>query len=471
MPFQLVTNQQTGYSGITGITAGGASLTLGTANLSLQIGPHFLGLDTSSNAAVNIVAAYDPAQESDTFTRSQLAGCRYAGHIQFGRLLFLGQPVPPSLFGWPLSELQPYAAVGGSDEHEFVDFMGPAQVATYLASGSDPTSRLDPFFPLVSVMSEQIANFDDLFTFPHANGALVAANPSGPAAALGAVMRGGITLTQISAPQVSAAIAGRTPLVSVNVTPQQVAAGPIALLAFQALAQQAKLDAEDRSIGQADITRGRQVGPYTLLSVANYEDEEPVLCVSVADGTLLVHLLPWEDVQQLERRNTDDLLASIADYFTTNAIALGDVQVRPPARGRGTGGGLSANAFPWLDGPCLELRFRTVVFGKQVRATRRSPLYGLSALSGLEWGLTWSLDSDNRVFTLGEVRKPQLMASPAGLLFGGALAAYYAALEDPTLRDATVDVSNFGQVELNALDFGGTGSKRKFVSDDDESDS
>lgn len=466
MPLALVKDSQTGFATVTGLTSGGATLPLGLNDLAVQIGPHFVGVDMSYGSPIKIAAAYDPLLETDRGIQLTLGRCDYVGYIQFARLEFLGQPIPPSLFGWPLGQYAPYATERDYGHRlEFVDFMGPAQVAAYLANSADPTAGTDPFFAVNSVLFEQMASFDQLFTFPHANGSLRAANPSGPTAALGATMLGAVGMTQVDQAQIQQALADRDPLVNVDVSPQVVANNSLALLALQALAQQPDLTDDDRSITAADITSGRQVGPYTLLSVANYENEEPVLCAFVDSGKLLVYVIPWEDMEQLERGGTDELLARIAEYFQDNAIVLPGVQIAPPAHGRGTGGGLEANAFPWLRGPCLTLRLRTAAFGRLLHTSRSSP-FGLAPLSGVQWGLTWNFDGDRRVFEPGQPLAPQPIASPASLLFDGALSTYYEAIQNPDFRDASVDVSNFAQAELDTLDFGGRGIKRKFVQSD-----
>ncbi len=466
MPLALVKDPQTGIATVTGLTAGGATLKLGPNDLAVQIGPHFLGVDMSYPSPIKIAAAYDPTLETDRGIQLTLDRCAYAGYIQFARLEFLGQPIPPSLFRGPLGQLAPYATQSDYGHRlEFVDFMGPAQVTTYLANMGDPTAAVDPFFAVNSALSEQIGNFAQLFTIPHTNGSLLAANPSGPTAALGATLLGGIGMTQVDQEQIQQALADRDPLVNVDVSPQVVANNNLGLLALQALAQQTDLTPDDRSITAADITRARQVGPFALLSVANYEDEEPVLCAFVNAGKLLVYLIPWEDMEQLERGSTDELLVRIAAYFQDSGVVLPGVQIAPPARGRGTGGGLEANAFPWLRGPCLTLRLRTAAFGKLLHSSRSSPL-GLAPLSGVQWGLTWNFDGDRRRFEPGPPLAPQPIASPASLLFDGALTTYYSAIQDPDLRTATVDVSNFAQAELDTLGFGDGGLKRKFVQSD-----
>jgi hypothetical protein len=468
MPLALVKNQQTGFATVTGLTAGGGWLTLGQNESATQIGPHFVGIDTSYPSPIKIAAAYDPSLETDPSIQVTLNRCSYVGYIQFARLEFLGQPLPPSLFGGPLGQYGPYATQSDfGHRQEFVDFMGPAQVAAYLANSGDPTAAVDPFFAVNSVLSEQIQAFAQLFTVPHPNGSLRAANATGPTAALGATLVGAVGMTQVDDAQISNALVGRDPVLSVAVTPQQVANNSAAALAMQALAamaQQGALDPED-AVTWADITRGRQVGRFTLLSVANYENEEPVLCVFIQQGTLFVYLLPWEDMEQLERSGTDGLLSRIAAYFEENSIVLPDVQIARPASGRGTGGGLEANAFPWLRGPCLRLRLRTAAFGKLIHSGRSS-LFGLTPLSGIEWALNWNFDGNTRLFAPGQPLAPKPIASPASLLFDGALATYYAAIADPNWASATVDVSNFAQAELDTLDFGGGELKHKFVQRD-----
>ncbi len=468
MPLALVKNQQTGFATVTGLTTGGGWMQLGQNDLSTQVGAHFVGVDMSYPLPIKVAAAYDPSLETDPNIGIALQRCSYVGYIQFARLEFLGQPLPPSLFGGGLGQYAPYATQSDyGHRQEFVDFMGPAQVTTYLENAGDPTAAVDPFFAVNSVLSEQIARFDQLFTFPHPNGSLRAANASGPTASLGATLVGAVGMTQLDDAQIFNALVGRDPVLSVAVTPQQLANNSLAALAMQALAamaQQGHLDSDD-AVTWADITRGRQVGRFTLLSIANYENEEPVLCVSVQQGTLFVHLLPWEDMEQLERGGTEDLLSRIAAYFEESSIVLPNVQVAPPARGRGTGGGLEANAFPWLSGPCLRLRLRTAAFGKLIHSSRNSP-FGLTPLSGIEWALNWNFDANTRRFVPGQVLAPQPIASPASLLFDGALTTYYAAIVDPNWTSATIDVSNFAQAELDTLDFGGGELKRKFVQRD-----
>src|SRR5947209_14873674 len=125
MPLALEKNQQTGLASVTGLTAGGATLQLGPNDLAVQIGPHFVGVDMSYRTPIKVAAAYDPSLETDPNVIRTLQRCGYAGYIQFARLEFFGEPLPPSLFGGPLGQMGPYATQGDFGHRlEFVDFMG-----------------------------------------------------------------------------------------------------------------------------------------------------------------------------------------------------------------------------------------------------------------------------------------------------------------------------------------------------------
>ena len=467
MALQLVADQTTGFASVTGVTSAGAGLRLGRNATSTSVGAHFLGFDTAYGSLVLVNAAYDPALEpTGSDARRALATCSFAGYVQLLRLSFLGQPIPPSLFAGALAERMPYAALQDfGDRYEFVDFMGPAQVN----ARRTPSQAFHPFFALNAMLFEDIGSLDGLAGFPHRNGSLLRAAQRGPHDAQAATLSDSVSISELTEDVVARWAGAAKVIASAPVTARQLATTNVALLALQTIAATTTLPARERALAAEDITRARQIGRYTLLSVANLENEEPVLCVHVEGSggaaRLEVRLFTYDVVEDAEEDATTALFARIADFFAEQNIRL-PAQTEPPPRfGKGRSG-LDADPFPSLSGPCLELRGRTVAFGMPLRSVR-SHVHGIVPLSGVQWSLVWSFSRDQHRFELADIPRPTAVPYPDSLVFSGALNRYYETIDKPEYAGAEIDTTSFAQAELDTVAFGENAKKRKFVSSGD----
>jgi hypothetical protein len=454
MPLTQVENSPPGYTSLNGVTPDNQPLVLGRDGLTARIGRHIVGADGAYGSVVKIVAVYDPsiaAQEADE--ERNLQASEYIGHIQFVQISFQGKPIPPDVFGGAFATYARYMpSEPYDDECEFVDFMNPANVYRYLVADPDSVgdSPVKPFYAVNSVLTQQIANLDALKGNLLRNGCLRKVQRYAEQAnTRAAVLRAAISIEQLNPQKIRQSLDQETLLCAPSLTPADFALKSLPQLAFEALQRQRSEGASIPEISQADITRARQVGEFALLSVANDENEEPVLCVFRQDDSLHVHLISWEQMEQMERWETEALLTRIDQYIKENYHQFDD---QTPSSGRGRGGGLANYAFPHLNGPCLNIRLRTAVYGVPIHEVRNIR-HGLLPLSAIEWNLRWNFDSLTRRFESPSFTLPQIVpAEMKSLQYP--LDAYFTAIQTNSDAEEEVDTSNFLLADLLAMNFG-----------------
>lgn len=449
MPIQPQLRDGTWY--MTGLTPGGAEEVMGTRCFDLGNG-HYVGFDDSFEDSLVVRAYYDPEVAPDDFREK--AAMSYVGYAQFVEIAFLGQAIPPSVYGSVFADRVPYATQG--DPFTFLDFMGPAQ-AQMLAPGTG----LDPFFAyngaLVNGALRSIPG--DFAVHPLPNGSLRLGTVTAENGALAASIVTEVPASRVTSSEVGPFLTDDNLERAIDCTAADLANYEAYQIALHVLTQ---LGEPLEGITYEEMG-ARAVGPYVLLSLPDPENTAPTLCISSAvsgsEGRVYVHLLDYDDLDGMEENADAGLLYTLRDYLSENGrldvVAMDEEPMDVAGGGTRGRGGLMANPFVIAPGSyCLELRYHTLAFGRVARPTRASGT--VQPLSGFSWSTLFQWDEDTRTLVPAAVREPLPLAAYD---FLSPLARYAAALRDPSLSDAVIDTTNFTRAAMHRDRFGGTAAK------------
>jgi hypothetical protein len=455
MPIQAEQRSDGWY--ITGLTQGGAEAFAGQRLFRPGNGPWFVGFDDRFADPLVVRAYYDPQQDPRDW--NAVGVVQYVGLVQFVEVAFLGQPVAPQALGGAFADRGAYA--GTQPPYSFVDFMGPAQATMLEPSRFSP---LDPFFAFNGALVDgSLRNVPgDFAVHPLPNGSLRLWTVTASNQSLAASMVTEVSASLISPSNVAKELTAENLYCTIPCTAQDLAQHEAYEIALNYLTQ------PGQELNGIDFTQvgARVVGPYVLFSLPDPEDMAPILCVSSAvsgsQGQVYVHLLDYDDLDTMEEDADADALNRIWDFLEAYGLqdtaAMDDDdeddmddydeedEVESPA-GRGRGG-LQRSPFDVAPGePCLELRYRTVAFGRRSRPTRAGTITPLSAVS---WAAVYEWDEDTRTLQLTSIREPETTSS----FDQDTLDRYYYALWADGLKDQTVDTSYFVKAAMRRYDFG-----------------
>jgi hypothetical protein len=429
---------ENGWAYLDGTNASGDRVLLGEEKTSWQVGAHFLGLQGEYETPKFLRVYWDPNQEAPLI-RQAITANRYAfvGYIQLVELQFLGQSIPPYVFGGAFSSRAPYATTA---PFQFVDFMGPADVL----ARKGPFNVINPFYAFNGLLRAPINTVPGFGAAGLPTGSLYFPSSLGGNQALGASLLGQINLPLFDQTDIESWLE-RAPIVGKGTMIKgKVATTPLYLLALELVTGNTELSDVDRDIKLEDITRARAVGKYLLLNIANSEHEEPVLCASINEdadsATVTVHLFDYETVAVIEQESTLRLFERCYDYFAESGIQI-PTKARPKGKGQG---GLVWNRFNLADQQlCLRMSYKTLAVGQLAHVPRYERYgWGLEPLSGISYSAEWRFDAETRSLVFNGLSAPQPIPAPAADDMRESIATYYSAVEHANARQL-VDTSNF----------------------------
>jgi len=414
---------------------------------------HYVGFDDSFEDSLVAKAFYDPAVARGFDSRPY----SYVGYIQFAEISFLGQAIPPSVYGGVFADRDLYAS--SQRPFAFVDFMGPAE-----AQIRQTATGLDPFFAFNGALTDGTLRTvpDDFFRHPIPNGSLWLPQVSSADQSLAASLFCEVPASRVTAGDVARFLSDDNREPVIFCTLEDLGNYEAYQIALAVLTQ----PGEPLEGISYEEMGARAVGPYVLLTLPDPENMAPTLCVSSqvvnGAGEVYVHLLDYDDLDAMEESADSALLNRMHDYLVRegwqDVDGMGETAMEVERAGRGRGG-LEASPFGNLHGRrCLELWYRTIAFGRATRSTRATG--PLRPLSGFTWSTVFEWDDDTRTLEPAAIRRP---APWAGNEWQEPLERYYAALQDATLSDATIDTTNFTRAAMRRDRFGGAAQKLAVV--------
>ena len=405
-------------------------------------GPHFVGFDDNFTEPIIVRAFYDPSRDPITEITKPY---EFAGYIQFMQLNFKGTPIPPEVYGGMLADRTPYS--DASPDHHFVDFMGPKDVKL--------RGFYEPFYAYNgSLLDGTLRQISDFQRHPLPNGSLFYPQTTGPGLSLCASLSAEIATSLITESDIASWLTTDNLIYSIECSKQQLSQMEPYQIALNYLQQR-----ELQGVGPADVA-GQVVGQYVLISLPNYENMPPRLCISTRKqgekDFVDIHLFGYADVESLEEETTMEALARIYDFLEKKGIRYPGTSNNAP-NGRGQGGLLAA---PFKLNPaefCIELKYWTLVFAKRTRILRNVPQFEL--LNGFTWSALFQYDDDVRGLTLSSILEPELVYAYD---WPKPLQAFTSAISNQTLANISIDTSNFTKAAMRRDDLG-TGVKLRFV--------
>ncbi|MFL5664529.1 MAG: hypothetical protein ACJ8BW_24750 [Ktedonobacteraceae bacterium] len=402
-------------------------------------GPHFVGFDDSFTEPIIVRAFYDPSQDPVMTNPYE-----FAGYIQFMQLNFKGTPIPPEVYGGMLADRTPYS--DASPDYHFVDFMGPRDV--------NLRGFFEPFYAYNgSLLDGTLRQYSDFQRHPLPNGSLFYPQTTGPGLSLCASLSAEIATSLITESDIASWLTTDNLIYSIECSKQQLAQMEPYQIALNYLQSPPR---ELQGVGPADVA-GQVVGQYVLISLPNYENMSPRLCISTRDqGEKVfvdIHLFGYADVESLEEETVMEALTRIYDFLEKRGIHYPGASNNAPD-GRGQGGLLAA---PFKLNPaefCIELKYWTLVFAKRTHNLRRIPRFQL--LNGFTWSALFQYDDDVRGLTLSSILEPELVHAYDWLK---PYQAFRAALFN---QNDSIDTSNFTKAAMRRDNLG-TGVKLRFI--------
>lgn len=407
-------------------------------------GPHYIGFDDNFAEPIIFRAFYDPALE-----RAQYAAYDFAGYMQFMQLGFLERPIPPWIYGGILADRTPYVC----DERAmypftFIDFMGPANARV--------RGITQPFYAFNGALLDgTLTDFTDFKRHPLPNGSLYyPTTPPSTDQSLCASLFGEIATGLLTEQDILPMLSADNLIVSLPVSGAQLANQEAYQIALQYLMDNGR---ELQGLALSDVA-GQVIGQYVLITLPNYEEMPPRLCISTrsANGQMYVdvHLFEYDEIESLEADVAFNTFTRIYNFQQQSGVLTSiEVDTRPP---RG-GGGMLANPYLTLPQFCIELKYWTIAVAFRTRETRSTPR--IEALSGLTWSALFQYDYDTRSLALSTIGEPRMVW---GYDWITPYIKYNEARFNQNLANATIDTSNFTKAAMRRDNLG-AGIKLQFM--------
>jgi hypothetical protein len=452
---------QNGQWGVTGISSEqGAPFPIGRRYFRPGNGPHYVGFDDSFAEPVIVKAFYDPAADADRL--GKLGPDYYIGYMQFMQIGFIGQAIPPQVYGGRLADRAPYVT-DSSGGFQFIDFMGPTDAKL--------RSIINPFYAFNGALLTQVTPSPrDFAIHPRPNGSLYDPDIIDDNKSLCASLTAEVSTNLITAADLTDAISSEDPIFEVTCSAQQWANKEAYQIVLEylrvvterreALAQTQGDQIVQHPVAQADDLAGvdnselvgQVIGEYTLITLPSDENLAPHLCVKTSNSErkITVYLIDYYTMASLREDVVMRTLSNIDDYFQEKGIV-----VRPDSsriQPTGTRGMSSLTPVPFKLSPenfFIALKYQTIAVACRPTKTRSAP--GLDMISGFVWSAIFMFDEDSRTLTLSAIVAPEPLSS---FDLRPLLDRYLLAVNDVDLSKATIDTSNFTKAAMRRDNFG-----------------
>ncbi|GAA1260242.1 hypothetical protein GCM10009677_09380 [Sphaerisporangium rubeum] len=411
----------------------------------IPVGGHLVGFDDSFADPLVMRAFYDPSRISLP------SGFVTIGYLQYMRITFGGQAIPPSVFSPRLASRQLYATANQT----FIDFMDPREA-------KEKEIEVPYYARNGALLNDRLSVESDFYDHPLPNGSLYSIDPAyrvSRYASIVAEVSGDLVVES----DVFTLIDGLAPLAEIPITSGDQREAYQIAIAYLTDNNVDSDDSEDAplldSITNSDMS-AKVVGKYVLLTLPDEEGFGPTLVIQTSQSgprRVIVHLVGQHEMATLNAGFATDAFWRIYEWLKDND-RLTTAQRKAVAnthRGRGRGG-LDADPFDLKPTDvAVEVNYATVLAASKPRLLREAPRF----LNGFTWSVLLRYNDDTQIMQATAIRGPKELTS-----FDAKppTSAYFDARTSPLLKDYRIDTSNFTRAAMLRENFA-AGTKLTYI--------
>lgn len=419
---------------VTDAAAGAAPMPIG--RFARTLGPHVVGFDDAFAEPLVMRAFYDLGAGPRGARR--IFDLTFVGYVQLACLRFRGEWIRPSAYGGRLADRDVYLTSNGW----FVDFMGPADAAL--------RGLREPLYAYNGMLTAGVQRTADFYRHGLPNGSLFFVGARSPGQANYASIAAEVDTGLVTPANIEAYLDQDNVVRVIDGDPAAFAAAEDYRIALDTLSRTpgpGETAPPLEGLAETGVV-ARVVGPYSLLTLPDDENLGPTLCVwRASPSQVVVNLLTNYDMEQIEGDAGREALRRIVGSSRSTADAM-DVDLPAETTGApvlGRAGLLPEPIRVAPDEYVLSMDFVTVAVGYSAGGRR-------DVLDGFRWSVLFRFDEDD-----GTLRRTAVTAPAVAEVtdIEAPLLAFRQALDNPILRQATIDTSGFTKAAMRRDTFAG----------------